>query len=226
MNEPNRSILLADQPPESVRLDHLLQESNVKSVGQLCYLVAFFSTLGTLEFALFLIGVIPRDDLEKVIPGTLLDLFFGVFTVGFALNTLAQVAIGFGLIRLQQWARWTVIVLTAISLFFGTISSLILCVSPESPELLQPLLGFRINSVILGLVSLVVGGAIHVLIVWPMVAPGSGVVFSKEYREVIRQTPQIRSRMHWLLKVFIGVLMILVVGFVGFLVAIYFRIID
>jgi hypothetical protein len=195
-------------------------------VGQLCYLVAFFSVLGMIEFALFAIGIIPRDDLKDLLPTPLLDLFFWAGTGGFAINTLVQVVLGNGLIRLQPWARWIVIVLTAFSLAFSLMSSLILCVSGSAFEAFEPLLGFSIDGRIWGLVSLIVGGLVHLMILWPLVSPGSTVVFSQAYREVIRQTPELRSRMHWLLKTLIGVILGLVVGFVAYLLAIYFRLID
>jgi hypothetical protein len=188
--------------------------------------VAFFSFLGTLEFALFIVGVIPRDDFKTLLPGLWLDLFFGASTAGFALNTLVQVVLGFGLLRLRAWARWTVVILTIISLVIGTISSLVLSVSPVISTLLEPLISGKINVQVLGLVSLVGGAVFHVLILWPLVRPGSRLIFSQEYRAVIRETPAIRSRMHWLLKVFVGCLMMLVLGFVAYLGAIYFRIID
>jgi hypothetical protein len=211
---------------ETVRLSHLKQESAIKSIGQLCYLVAFFSLLGTIEFALFAVGVIPRDDLKNLMPASLLNLFFWSFAVGFAVNTMGQIALGYGLIRLQSWARWTIVVLTAMSLILGTISSLVVCVSPIVSAPLEELLGMKVNGLAVGLVSLIVGGAVHLLILWALLAPGTGLVFTRDYREVIRETPLIRSRMHWLLKLFVAGLMMLVVSFVAFLFAIYYGLID
>jgi len=225
--DPPGDANLAEGDPEAVRRSYLRHESNIKSVGQLCYLVAFFSILGTLEFFLFARGVIPQPpEMKALAPPGLIRVLFWVMTFGFLLNTLAQMALGYGLIHLQAWARWTVVVLTAISLVSGTMMSLVACVANPDSVLLKQVIGFEINGVIFGLVSLVVGGAFHGLILYPLLTRNSGVVFSNPYKEVIRETPRIRSRMHWLLKLFIGLLLALVLGFVAFLLAIYFRVID
>ncbi len=219
-------LIPSDSTFESIRRFHLRQESGIKSIGQLCFLVAFFSLLGTGEFLLFAFRLLPRDDFQTLLPDSLLDLFLGLGTIGFAINTLAQIILGLGLIQLRFWARWTVIVLTGLSLCSGTISSLALCMAPPMTGFWEPLIGFDVSNLWLGLGILVVGGAIHLLILWPMIAPGSSVVFSGYYQEVIRATPEIKSRMHWLLKLVLGCLMILVMGFIAYLLAIYFRFID
>jgi hypothetical protein len=212
--------------PNLTRLAHLRQESGIKSVGQLCYLVAFFSILGTIEFALFAVGTLSRAEFKAFAPDSLLDAFFWTFTVVFGLNALAQVGLGRGLIRLKSWARWTVVALTIFSLGMSTLSSLILGVSGSILDEFEPLIGFKLNGPLVGLVSLVIGGIVHMIILWPLVGPGSGVVFSDDYREVVRLTPEIKSRMHWLLRTLIAVILLLVLGFVMFLLAIYYRIID
>jgi hypothetical protein len=220
-------IDLTSSNPETVRRAYLRHESNVKSVGQLCYLVAFFSLLGALEFSVFAAGLIPPPpEIKALAPPGVIRALFWAFAVAFVVNTVAQVALGSGLIHLQAWARWTVVVLTAISLISGIMTSLAACVANPDPGLIRPLIGFEIHGMILGLVSLVVGVAIHGLILYPLLTPGAGVVFSKAYREVILKTPRIKGRMHWLLKVFIGLILALVVGFVAFLMAICFGLVD
>jgi hypothetical protein len=197
--------------PESVRRANLRRESSVKSVGQLCDLVAFFSLLGTLEFVLFAKGVLTQPpEMKAVASPELIRLAFWILAFAFLLNTIGQVALGYGLKHLQAWARWTVVALTAISLLSHVGLSLAACAAYP----------------IQGLLGLVIGGAIHGLILYPLVNPGSGVVFSASYKEIIRQTPEIRSRMHWLLKLLIGLILAGVVGFLAFLGTIYFRIID
>jgi hypothetical protein len=212
--------------PENVRHSHLRQESGIKSVGQLCYLVAFFSILGTIEFALFAVGILSRAEFKAVAPDSWLDAFFGTFTVVFGLNALAQVVLGRGLIRLKSWARWTVVALTIFSLGMSTLSSLIFCLSGTMLEEFEPLIGFKVNGLMVGLLSLVIGGLAHLIILWPLIGPGSGVIFSDDYREVVRQTSKIKSRMHWLLKALIVVILLIVLGFVLYLLGIYYRIID
>jgi hypothetical protein len=200
-----------DDDPSATRLAYLPRESNVKSVGQLCYLVAFFGALGTLEFFLFARGVITQPpELKGLAEPRLIQILFWALTIAFLLVTLAHLAIGYGLTHLQSWARWTVVVITGLSLASGTAMSLVACLT-------RP---------VAGLLSLVIGGAINGLILYPLLTPGSGVVFSAEYKEVIRRTPTIESRMHWLLKLLIGLILAGVLGFLAFLLAIYLRFID
>jgi len=218
---------LAGEVPESIRRANLRQESNVKSIGQLCYLVAFFSFLGTLEFFLFAVGVIPQArEMKSLTPPGLLQFIFWMLCFGFLINTLAQAALGFGLIHLQAWARWTVVVLTAISLVISTLMSLVTCLANPTSGLLKEVIGFEVTGVTLGLISLLVGVAFHVLILYPLLTPSTGVIFSQAYQVIVRKSPQIKSRMHWLLKLSIGFILAGVLGFLGYLLAIYFWIID
>jgi hypothetical protein len=202
---------LAPDDPRSIRLAHLGAESAIKSLGQLCYLVAILSLVGTLEFVLLAVGVLPPDPtlLGYATPAQL-GVLFWVLAGLIALNAAGQWVLGFGLTHLQGWARWTVIALTGLSL----VSHLGTC------------FGLCFADPIWGLVALVVGGAIHALILYPLVTPSAGVVFSKPYREVVRQTPEVRARMHWLLKVCLGLIAAGLVGVVAYLAALYFRIID
>ena len=188
--------------PRAVRLAHLRTESDIKSVGQLCYLVTFFSALGTLEFLLFALGVIPYDkQLHEVADPSLIRAALWAFSAFLLVNTAFQAAIGFGLTRLQAWARWTVVALTALSLASHVGFSVALCFTRPA----------------WGLASLVIGGAVHALILYPLLTRGAGVVFSRRYKEIICATPEIRSRMHWLLKLFIATIIVGVVGFAIYL---------
>jgi hypothetical protein len=189
--------------PRSVRLDHLRTESGIKSVGQLCYLVTFFSALGTLEFSLFALGVIPYDkQFDRFASPDVVRVAFGIGAVFLLVNAAFLAAIGYGLTHLQAWARWTVVALTGLSLVSHVGFSVALCFSQPS----------------WGLASLIVGGGVYGLILYPLLTPGAGVVFSGRYREIIRATPEIRSRMHWLLKLFIGLIVAGVVGFAAYLI--------
>ena len=201
----------SDPDPESVRRANLRQESGVKSVGQLCYLVGFFSLLGTLEFSLFATGVLTQPpEMKDIASPGLIRLASWMLTFAFLINAIGQAALGHGLTHLQSWARWTVVALTGLSLASHVGLSLVACAAYP----------------IQGLLSLVIGGAIHGLILYPLVRSGSGVVFSADYKDVIRRTPAIQARMHWLLKLFLGMILAGVVGFLGFLLAIYLRFVD
>ena len=203
-----------DDPPlgaQATRRACLRFESDIKSVGQLCYLVAAFSGLGTVEFMLVALGVIPYPPTFGSIGGPeLIRAAFWLLTAFMTLNTAGQAALGYGLTHLQSWARWTVVVLTAMSLASTLGLALIFCV-------IRPALG---------LPGLGIGLILHGLILQPLLTPRSAEVFSEGYREVIRATPQIRARMHWLLRLTIGAILASVLAFAGFLAAIYFRWID
>ena len=201
----------ADADAATIRRSNLRRESGIRSIGQLCYLVAAFSLLGTLEFLLFAEGVLAQPpELKAVASPEIVQFAFRLLASGLLVNTIAQLALGYGLTHLQAWARWTVVALTAISLASHSMMSLVACAAYP----------------IQGLLSLAIGGAVHGLILYPLVDAGSGVVFSASYKEVIRKTPGIRARMHWLLKLLIGLILAGVVALVAFLGAIYFRIID
>ena len=201
----------APDDPRSTRLAHLGDETNARSLGQLCYVVAAISLVGTAEFLTFSAGLIagPPEWREVAAPGTI-RVAFGAMAAVMAINAAAQAAVGFGLVRLQAWARWTVIALTLLSLTstFG-LALAVLFVRPAW-----------------GLLALVGGVGVHALVLWTLLTPGAGVVFSAPYREVIRATPEIRCRMHWLLKLGLGLMGSAVVGFIAVLAAIYFRWID
>ena len=197
--------------PASVRLAHLRLESDIKSVGQFCYLVATFGAMGTLEFSLVAAGVLPYEPrLDELAAPYQIRFGFTAFAALMFLNALGQAALGYGLIRLQAWARWTVVALTGLSLVSGLGLGLGLCFA-------YPLWG---------LLGLAAGVAVHGLILYPLLTPSSAVVFSREYREIIRATPEIRGRMHLVLKLTIGAILAGVVGLVGYLLALYLRIID
>ncbi len=192
--------------PRSIRLAHIRPESDIKSVGQLCYLVTVLSVLGTVVCFLVATGVLPYDPALNrfATPSTIRGLY-GVLTAFLLLHTIAQWALGLGLTRLQSWARWTVVGLTGLSLVSHVGFSVTLCFTYP----------------IWGLLSLLIGGGLLASILYPLLTTGAGVVFSRPYKEVIRATPEIRSRMHWLLKLCIALILAGVVGFVGFLAAIY-----
>ena len=197
--------------PRSTRLAHLGDETNARSLGQLCYVVAAISLVGTAEFAAFAAGRIAcPPEWQKIAEPATIRLAFGAMTGVMAAHAAAQAAVGFGLVRLQAWARWTVIALTLLSLTstFG-LALAVLVVRPAW-----------------GLLAMVGGVGVHALILWPLLTSGAGVVFSTAYREVVRATPEIRCRMHWLLKLGLGLMGLTVVGFVVLLAAIYFRWVD
>ncbi len=195
------SDILPDDDPRSTRLAHLRIESGIKSVGQLCYLVAFLSVLGTIEFLLVAVRVIPYDlTIHEVFTPDQVLAFFWALTAFMVVNAVGQWALGYGLIRLQPWARWTVVALTGLSLISHVGTCVALC-------FFRP---------VWGILALLLGGALHAVILYPLLTPGAGVVFSKRYKEVIRATPEIRSRMHWLLKLCLALILAGVLGLVAY----------
>jgi hypothetical protein len=197
--------------PRSTRLALIHTESGIKSIGQLCYLVTVLCGLGTLEGLLVAMGVLDHPhELDETLSPEITKLLYWVFSGIMLLLTLGHWVLAHGLSRLQNWARWTVVALTGCSLLSSLGFGVGLCLAYPA----------------WGLLSLLIGGVLHAMILYPLLTPGASEVFSAGYKEVIRVTPQIRSRMHWLLKLLIGLIVLGVVGLLGYLLAIYLRIID
>ena len=209
-DDPPRDPDIADDP-RAIRRAYLHRESEARSIGQLCYLVAFFCALGTIEFLLLAIGTLPTPpDWDHLADPDLIRKGFWGLGIFLLFVAIAHIVLGYGLMRLRAWARWTVVALTLLSLASAVGTGLAACLAYP----------------ICGTLGLIVVIAIHVLILLPLLAPSSGVVFSRGYREVIRATPDIRCRMHVLLKWFIASILAGVFGLGAFLLAIYFRLID
>ncbi len=195
-----------DTEAELIRRHHLSHESSIKSLGLLFYVGAMLGFVFALAGALNATGVIKAnqplagnsEEMTRVIMwlGT---LFWGfVVALGFAL--------GFGLRRLQVWARWTTLVFLVIAILYSLGVGLVIL------ALFQMLNPAPVLGVLL--FAIAIQGAIFYL----LVAPKSGVVFSADYRRVIAQTPEIRSRTGLITKLSVGLLCFLIIlGLIGVL---------
>jgi hypothetical protein len=186
---------IADNDAELIRREHLGREANIKSLGHLNYLGAFFCGLATIGIALTAMGVIPPSPNQpnSLDPMTQ-KLVFGGMAVFYLVFTALYGAMGYGLTHLQNWARWTQVVLTSLGLLyivFMTIAAML--VNPA-----------------VGLVLLVVGGGISGLILYLLVSSKAGVVFSREYQEIIRKTPHVKYKTSIIVKILLGLLLLLI----------------
>jgi hypothetical protein len=181
---------------EAIRKAHLGFETNIKSLGGLYYLGAFFAAFGIVVGLVMLAGGgFGGPNAAAMDPGTRTIAAAGitaVYAIAFALNF----ALGFGLRRLQTWARWTAVVLISLGLLY------IIGVS----------VGLFLVSPVGGAIALVVGGGISAAFLYLLLARKASVVFSPRYKEIIAKTPHIFYRTSLIVKIF-AVLLVLVIGF-------------
>jgi hypothetical protein len=195
---------VADNDAELIRREHLGREANIKSLGHLNYLGAFFCGLATILIALTAMGVIPpRLDQPNTLDPMTQKLIFGGMAVFYLVFTALYGAMGYGLTHLQVWARWTQVVLTSLGLLYVAFMAL-------AAAMVNP---------VVGLVVLLFGGGIGGLILYLLVSSKAGVVFSREYQEVIRKTPHVKYKTSIVVKILLGLLLLLI-GF-GVLAAIF-----
>lgn len=190
---------LADNDAELIRREHIGHEANVKSIGHLYYLGAFFGALGAVVYVLLASGVMPvppnqRNGMDPAI----FRVAMGVAAAVCLVMTVLFAAPGYGLTKLQSWARWMSVVITSLALALTALYTLFISafISPAG-----------------GLIFLAIIGGINGAILWILVAPKAGVVFSADYKEVIRKTPHVRLQTSLIVKILLVVL-IVAIGFV------------
>ena len=187
---------------EATRRRYLYHEASVKSVSSLYYLGAVFGMLVTAGIVAFGVmaasGMIPN---AAASPPMVMIFVIGGFYLAI---TLLNFAVGRGLHRLQDWARWTVIVLSALGLLLMLFVGLVLMIR-------RPVVG--------GLV-LAIGGSIIGYILYLMASPNGAMVFSPGYKEVIALTPHVKNQTSLLVKV---LLVLVVVGIIVAIVAAFSR---
>jgi hypothetical protein len=157
---------------EQIRRAHIGHEANIKSVGSFFYFMAFLCAILTLVGVAQLAGALPAQDPEE---DTVTK------TISLAINGLFSsiyVFIGYGLRKLQARARWTVVVFMAIGLLCALgLAALMLVVNP-----------------VISAVILLVSGGVQGFILYFMVAPKAGVIFSPQYKRVIELTPGVKHK--------------------------------
>ena len=174
---------------EETRRRFLNHEASVQSIGALYILGAIFMGIATVGGILGAVGVLdaarPGAENAPVILG-FMAAFYGVLTILF-------VAVGIGLYKLKTWARWVVVVLTAINIVTSLVYIALIAMAGIQPYVL----------VVAGITLLIPGYILYLL-----VSPKASVVFSPEYRHVIEQTPHIKYKTSCLVKVLLIVVLV------------------
>lgn len=181
---------------EMIRREHINHEVSIKTLGTLYYFGAFLLALMTVGIFIAGSGLIPMNlaNDPNVTPRMMQGILLGLGVFYLALTVL-QGFLGYGLRALNVWARWTVVVITALGLIYLLVVGLFLAVA----------------SPIAGLVVLALGGLIPGYIMYLMVCSKGSVVFSPEYKQVIRMSPQVQAQTSLLVKIALGILVLLIV---------------
>ena len=182
---------------EATRRRYLTHETNVKSIGSLYQLVAILLFVALVGGAyMYFAG--PRGEVSPV-----LQVTSGFYVLMF----FVSVAMGYGLTRLQPWARWTAVALAGILLIF--IFGIMLL------ALVATTLQGAGSALAVGALVWSVPGLILGFILYLLLSPKSGVVFSHEYKDVIARTPHIKYKMSCIVKGFLWFLLAFILLGVG-----------
>jgi hypothetical protein len=197
IGEEAQYLDFADQDAETIRRAHLGRESNIKSLGSLYYLGAVFGSLLTILYFAIAAGLVTMPA-GNAAQGEPIDQRLGMVIAGFItlLGTALNGALGYGLTKFQAWARWTVVVFTILGLL-GVILYTVVITWMVSP--------------IAGVVVFAFAGGINGLILWLLVSKKAGMVFSAEYKEIIRKTPHVKQKTSIIVKILLGTLLAVVV---------------
>ena len=148
--------LESDTDAELIRRASSGHEASIKSLGLLNYLGAFFGVFGTVMMLVLGLGLIPYKNPTGPPPEIMRPIFLGLSLVYLAM-TFLNAGMGYGLRRLQVWARWTTVVLTVLGLLASESAS---SSWPSSPY----------GNAIAGLVVLLIGSLIPGYILYLMVS--------------------------------------------------------
>ncbi len=192
----------ASADAELIRRTYLKHEASIKGIGSLSYLGAFFCGLAVVLCGLGIIGLftLPQANTNpEVDPRIMLGVFAGIAL----LLTVIYGGMGYGLRNLQPWAKWTTVALIGLGFLINLVQIVMaLAVSPALA------VGTFIGAAI--------GSVIPIYVLYLMVSAKGAMVFSREYREVIRQTPDIKYKTSIIVKVLlvflILVLLLMVIG--------------
>ncbi len=194
----------ADDEAELIRRHHLSHESSIKSLGLILYLIGLVGILFAAFGVLAALGIVKGNAPP---PGTSEEMMRIIMWAGAAFWAVVSslgFALGFGMRRLQVWARWTLMVLSVLALLYFLVVGLVV---------LALLAG---NNPAPVLIALLFAIAVQAAVFYLLVAPRSGMVFSAEYRLVIARTPQIVCRTSLVVKLAVGLLAGLVLlGLIG-----------
>jgi hypothetical protein len=188
-----------DPEAESTRLYHLSHEASIKSMGLVCYLAGMFCFLFTIFGILAGLGIIKGN---APAPGTSPEIVRMIMWIGAAVWGFAGIVglgFGFGLRRLQVWARWTGMVLLVLSFLYSLLMGLFMVFLIPGPSFVPVLF------------VLLVVVAVQAFTFYLLAIPNSGMVFSAEYHLVIEKTPGIICKSSLIVKILIGLVVALMV---------------
>ena len=175
-----------------MRQKYLKHEASVKSIGTLYYFGFMICLLtGLLIFA----GVV-RVIAAEGVGAAELSLLIGMCGFFFVIATL-DFYVGWGLKRLDSRVRIVTGVLSALGLILFSVG----------------LIAFSISSVVM--IAAFIGALINAHFLYLLFSRKGTMVFSDEYREIIRQTPDMRFRTSWFGWVLV-VVVVVVAGVLSF----------
>ena len=179
---------------EATRRKYLNHETAIRSIGTLQYLGSVLMIVGGGAMLwVVLAGNGVRDPMltRFMIGGGLAYIAFGV--LGWCLAR--------GLRGLRGWARWTVIVMTTLSLIYTAVISLFMSRQPAGPA----------AGAVVFLISALVPGYILYL----LVSSKGAMVFTPGYRAIVAQTPYIKYKTSLLVKILLWAFLALFLFAVG-----------
>ena len=179
---------------ELIRRTYLNHEASVRSLGTLSYLGAIFAALGTVGFGIAAVVGVGNAPANGVDPRLLMVGVAG----GMALLLVIYGGIGYGLRNLQPWARWVNLVLTGLSLVVN--AAQVVITAAVSPAAALPVL-----------IGAIIGSLIPGYIFYLMASAKGAMVFSREYREIVKATPYIKYKTSLLVKIILGLFIAMVV---------------
>lgn len=185
--EPEAPLfVLGDDLPEAeaIRGLHLSHEASIRSLGSLHYLGAGFGVIGCLALGAVAFG-----------GGMRMPPLLGAAVIAvYAIVAVVNAALGYGLRSLQSWARWTETTFSALGIAFSalcTVAGLAMGILP-------------------GVVFYVFCVFFQSYILYLLVSRKGSVVFSEQYKEIIRRTPYLKYQTTLIVKVAVVILVSLV----------------
>jgi len=196
-----------DAEAESIRREHLSHEASIKAIGLLCYLTAGFFGFVTVIVMFAMSGLVGNGNVPIGPDGPGRNLLLLLVFLMYGGISLVSFALGFGLRRLQVWARFTMMVFSMLALLYDLGVGVVVLAFLDTPN--PP-----VTFLILFFPGLILAYTFSLLIV-----PKSGMVFSAEYKSIIARTPEIRTKTSLIIKLLLGLLVALfllgVIGAIG-----------
>jgi hypothetical protein len=182
--EPADLITGDDAEAEAIRRAHISHEASIKSLGSLHYLGAIVTLIASGGLVFNALSNQTGNGPEQTV------FTFGMVFIYFLQSGL-HLALGIGLHRLRNWARWIDVVLTSLSLLGIAVLVAVAAVMGILPLLL----------------TMGVAALISAYVLYLLVSPKAKTIFSPDYQEIIARTPHIKYRTSLVVKIFLGILL-------------------